>query len=174
MASSALNRFPAEIVRTILADVPNADFPAARLLGKNFANIATPRLFSSIPLWISLKSLENLTNIASHAQLRLYVKEIVFSPLRVIEHEDESEYFSGIEEALEYEPDPANAVALRIGEHMASYHGYIGAQEYLAKGLSILHHETIRGILSRKACLNGTIISNVATHTSECASVYLA
>ena len=149
MSSSALSRFPAEIVQQIVADVPNADLPAARLLGKNFSNIAAPRLFSAIPLWISLKSLNNLTNLASQPQLRGYVKEVVFSPLRIIEHENEKNYISAIEDAFEYELDSSNARTLQIAEHMASYRGYLGAQQYLAKGMSNLHHETIRGVCGK-------------------------
>ena len=139
MAYSALSRCPAEILKAIIEDVPNTDLPAVCLLNKKFSILAAPKLFSSIPLWIGLKSLGNLTNLASHTQLRVHVKEIVFSPVRIIEPKDAGVYFADVEEAWEYELDSASAVTLRLGELLASYHGYLAAQEYLAIGLSILH-----------------------------------
>lgn len=143
MAPSALSRFPAEMIEAIVEDVPKADLPSVRFLGRKFSEIAAPKLFSAIPLWTSIKSLKNLTNLASHTQLREYVKEIVFSPLRFIEQEDGSAYFAGIKEALEYEYESASITSLRYGQHQTSYHGYIKAQKYLEKGSSALHPHTI-------------------------------
>ena len=43
-------------------------------------------------------------------------------------------YFAGVKEDLDYELDSASAVTLRLGEQLATYHGYIGVQKYLAIG----------------------------------------
>ena len=134
MAQSALSRFPTEIVKAILDNLPRADLPAARFVNKRFSCAAAPRLFSIIPLWISLKSLENLTDLSIHFHLPNYVEEIVFSPLRIIDHENKSEYFMKVERALNYESNSMNSVALQLGRHRSAYHALIEAQRYLAEG----------------------------------------
>lgn len=66
--NSCVQTFPSSV--PAFGHLIKSSLPAARFTNKLFLGLAAPRLFSIIPLWISLKSLENLTNLAPHAQLR--------------------------------------------------------------------------------------------------------
>ena len=134
MGQSALNRFPPELVKTVVDNLPRADLPAARFLNEQFSSIAAPRLFSSVPLWISINSLQNLADLAAHSHLRGYVQEIVFSPLRLIDYKDENKYLSRVKTCLEYGCDSVTSTALHYGRHRSAYRAFIDAQRYLSEG----------------------------------------
>ena len=134
MVNPGLSSFPPELVKKIVDYLPRADLPAARFMNKQFKAIANPRLFDTIPLWISQKSLESLTDLSNHLELRLYVERIVFSPLQLVEHKQEAKYFSKVKTALEYYTDSLCSVALQFCKHRSAYRAYIDAQRYLAEG----------------------------------------
>ena len=138
MGRPTLENVPLEIWREILDFLPRADLPAVRLVKSQFAADAAPRLFQKIPLWISIKSLESLTHLSYHPSLRGYVEEIVFSPLQVTRHEDESTYFATVKAALVARSDSMSLFSLQYGKHSSAYRSYIEAQRYLAEGKSFL------------------------------------
>lgn len=133
MGQSTLDNVPPEIKKEILDHLPRADLPAARLVNKDFACIAAPRLFEKIPLWISIKSLESLTNLAHHPTLRGHVKEIVFSPLGLIvpKYHTTGAYLQYVKFAFGDVSDPESSAALGYGRHSLAYHAFVEAQRYL-------------------------------------------
>ena len=96
------SHLPIEILNVILDQIPRHDLLQARYISKAFAIAASPRLFETIPLWLSQYSLQALTGLSQHPQLRLYVKEIVFSPLSFIDAEHEDVYLSSLEYARHF------------------------------------------------------------------------
>lgn len=136
MGQSTLNNAPPEIGKEILSYLPRADLPATRLVNKQLASLAAPRLFQKIPLWLSIKSLESLTHLSYHSSLRGYVEEIVFSPLRLIEHKDQSKYLQTVKTVVEVGSDSMSSVALQYGKQQSAYYSFIEAQRYLAEGRS--------------------------------------
>ena len=138
-----MDKLPRELLRELLQYLPRTDLPSVRLLNRTLAAEAEPYLFHSIPLWIELKSLEALTGVSEHPRLSRYVKEITFSPLRFIEHEDRSLYQAGVRDSLEYESASLSSHILRLGHHMAAYDSFRAGQHYLAANSSdvkILSH----------------------------------
>ena len=133
MAHSALSCFPPELVKQIVDYLPRSDLPATRFLNKQFDYAANPRLFRTIPVWISVKSLENLAHL-SHHPFRGYVTEIVFSPLRLRDHKKDSKHLSKVKSLLEHETDSMSQVALRFARYQSAYRAFIEAQRYLAEG----------------------------------------
>ena len=131
-----MDKLPPELLRQLLQYLPRSDLPSVRLLTRTLAVEAEPFLFHTIPLWIELKSLEALTSISEHPRLSQYVKEVEFSPLRFIEHEDRSLYQAGVRDSLEYQPASLSSHILRLGHHMAAYDSFRAGQHYLATNSS--------------------------------------
>ena len=127
-----MDKLPQELLGEVLQYLPRTDLPTIRLLNRTLAAEAEPALFHTIPLWIELKSLEALTSVSEHPRLSQYVKEIVFSPLRFLEHEDRSSYEAGVRDALEYQSASLSSHILRLGNHMAAYDSFSAGQQYLA------------------------------------------
>ncbi|KAG8530223.1 uncharacterized protein KY384_004723 [Bacidia gigantensis] len=61
---------------------PQYDLGHVRLVNKRFADATSPLLFSTIPLWIGLKSVQKLIAISKHPLLSKYVHTIQFSTLQ--------------------------------------------------------------------------------------------
>lgn len=142
-----MERLPLELLRQVLQYLPRSDLPRVRLVTRILAIGAEPFLFHTIPLWIELQSVEALTGISEHPRLSQYVKEIVFSPLRFIEHEDRSLYQAEVRSALEYESASLSShilylehllstYELQLENHMAGYDSFIAGQRHLAANSS--------------------------------------
>ena len=116
-----MEKLPLELLQQVLQYLPRADLPSVRLLTRTLAAAAEPLLFHTIPLWIELQSVEALTGISEHPRLSQYVKEIVFSPLRFIEHEDRSLYQAELRNDLEHESGSLSSRTLYLGHLLATY-----------------------------------------------------
>ncbi|CAF9935069.1 MAG: hypothetical protein ALECFALPRED_006233 [Alectoria fallacina] len=127
-----MNQLSLELIRFIVEEVPGEDLENLRLVNKIFADLAAPRLFEAIPVWIGIRSLERLTALSEHPQLSRYPKEIIFSPLRFIDYKDDKVYRAQVQEWFEYQPYSLSSHALAIGRHMSAYRSYIEAQRYLS------------------------------------------
>ena len=69
-------RLPRELLEIVVSSIGTGDDYASRedlkslrLVTKTLTEIAAVPLFRTLPLWISLKSLQNLSDIADHPQL---------------------------------------------------------------------------------------------------------
>ena len=142
-----MEKLPLELLQQVLQYLPRSDLPSVRLLTRTLAAAAEPLLFHTIPLWIELQSVKALTGISEHPRLSQYVKEIVFSPLRFIEHEDRSLYQAEVRNALEYESVSLSShmlylehylssSKLHLEQHMAAYDSFRAGQSYLAANSS--------------------------------------
>ena len=130
---SGIHGIPTEIVKSIVDYLPRADLPATRFISKEFNVVASPCLFQIVPLWLSIKSLDNLTTLSRHP-FRMYVEEMTFSPLRVLEYVDESKILLEVKSLLEHESDSMSQTALRYEKYRSAYQAFINAQRYLAEG----------------------------------------
>ncbi|KAG8530222.1 uncharacterized protein KY384_004722 [Bacidia gigantensis] len=89
-----MDKLPPEVLQMIIANVSYRPEPhdddfafqyflgSLRLVNRAFADATIPSLFSTIPLWIGSKSLQNLTAISEHPVISKYVKVIHFSNLQ--------------------------------------------------------------------------------------------
>ena len=71
-----LDRLPAELLHNILQRLAPSDDNVHRLALRNLrlmnrllADLAAPLLFDTIPLWLSLQSLTNLSRLSEHEHL---------------------------------------------------------------------------------------------------------
>ncbi len=138
-----MEKLPQELLREVLQYLQRTDLPSVRLVNRKLATGAEPFLFHTIPLWIESESLEALTGIAEHPQLSQYVKQIIFSPSRYIEHEDQSLYQAGVRDGLEYQSASLSSNIPHLGHHMAAYDSFLTGQQYLASksaDVKILSH----------------------------------
>lgn len=71
-------------------------------MNKALAAAAAPFLFEVIPVWIGVRSLERLTTISEHPQLSQYPKQIIFSPIRFIDYQDDSLYEDQVKDWIEH------------------------------------------------------------------------
>ena len=129
-----MDRLPQELLRLIVQDIPNESLEPLRLVNKAFAAAAAPSLFKSIPIWISVRSLERLTAISEHPQLRKYPKEIFFSPFSFIDYENDILYQDKIQDFLEHKHQylSHSMRTLALAKHMSAYRGYIEMQRLLS------------------------------------------
>ncbi|KAL2039480.1 hypothetical protein N7G274_007752 [Stereocaulon virgatum] len=127
-----MEKLPQEILHKIVECQSRKSLHNIRSVNKSLSSAAAPFLFHTIPLWISLESLDALSHISEHPLLAGYVRKVVFSPLRFIERRDESALRALVRDALEYSPMSQNAHAISLGKYMASYKRYIELQRYLA------------------------------------------
>ncbi len=73
-----MERLPQELLRLLLENVKSSrDLQAIRLVNKALAAAANPFLFRTIPVWLSLRSLQSLTFVSEHSELASYVHTIV-------------------------------------------------------------------------------------------------
>ena len=129
-----MERLPQELLRLIVQEVPYESLESLRLVNKAFAVAAAPPLFKSIPIWVSVRSLERLTAISEHPQLHKYPKEIFFSPFSFIDYENDSLYEDKIQDFLEHKRQYLSDImrALALAKHMSAYRGYIEMQRLLS------------------------------------------
>lgn len=127
-----MEKLPQEILHKIVEYQRREDLHKIRIVNKSLSSAAAPFLFHTIPLWISLESLDALSHISEHPLLAGYVRKIVFSPLRFIEWKDESALRASVRDALEYSPLSQNPHAISLGKYIASYRKYFWLQRYLA------------------------------------------
>ena len=73
---SKMQCLPAEVLRMILSWLTAVDtyevrcaLARLRLVSKWLNDTVTPYYFHTIPLWMSMKSLENLTAVSEHSQM---------------------------------------------------------------------------------------------------------
>jgi len=134
---------PNEIISLITKHLPRDDLSQARHISKAFAAVAAPRLFETIPVWIGLHSLRALTELSQHPQLRHYVKEVAFSPLRFVDHDDQMSYLSRTKASIRLNTDSSNLADLVFMKHKGAYHAFVENQRDLTVDgldLNILAH----------------------------------
>ena len=131
---SAMNRLPQELLCLIVQNVPYESLENLRLVNKALSDAAAPPLFKSIPVWISVRSLERLTAISEHPQLSKYPKQIFFSTLSFIDYNDDILYEGKIKDFLEHKRQylSHSMRALTLAKHMSAYRGYIEMQRLLS------------------------------------------
>ncbi|KAG8530229.1 uncharacterized protein KY384_004729 [Bacidia gigantensis] len=85
-----MDRLPLELLDAIFQYLTPLDhqehkvgLSSLRFLCKRIASAVAPHLFSTIPVWISAKSLKNLDDLSKHPEICQFVEEIRFSPLQV-------------------------------------------------------------------------------------------
>lgn len=129
-----MDRLPQEVLRLIVQEFPYESLESLRLVNKAFAAAAAPPLFKSIPVWISVRSLERLTAISEHPQFSKYLKEIFFSPLSFIDYDNDILYEEKIKDFLEQKRQylSHSMRALALAKHMSAYRGYIEMQRLLS------------------------------------------
>ena len=138
-----MEKLPLELLQQVLQYLPRSDLPSVRLSTRTLVAAAEPFLYHTIPLWIERQSLEALIGISEHPRLSQCVKEIVFSPLRFIEHEDRSLYQAEMRDALEHRSASLSSQILhlehylsspklQLEHHMAAYDCFRAGQSYLA------------------------------------------
>lgn len=132
LSFSPLEKFPRELLYDIVKTLPRQDLCSVRLVSKIFATAAATRLFQTIPIWLGLKSLEQFKAISEHPQLSQYVKEIVFSPLRFIDHGSGAQYLDRIRNLTRYWSSREDLQVLTSAGHIAAYESYIEAQRRLS------------------------------------------
>lgn len=76
---------PYEILNGIVNFLPRKQLAKARLIHGEFATVAAPRLFHMVSFWISVQSLQKLTELSQCWHLRHYVQEVVFSLLSFVD-----------------------------------------------------------------------------------------
>lgn len=126
LSFSPLERLPRELLHDIVGRLPRQDLFCTRLVSKSFATAAASALFQTIPVWLGLKSLKKFEAISEHPQLSQYVKEIVFSPLRFIDHGSAQQYRDQARNLASHQS------SLTSVEHVAAYETYINAQRRLS------------------------------------------
>ena len=170
-----MEKLPPELLRQVLQYLPRSDLPGVRLSTRTLVAAAEPFLFHTIPLWIERQSLEALIGISEHPRLSQCVKEIVFSPLRFIEHEDRSLYQAEVSDALEIRSvslrsqilhleHHQSSQKLHLEHHMAAYDSFRAGQSYLTANsldVKILSHAF--GKLPHFRSLVVDYFSNIAT-----------
>lgn len=73
-----MERLPQELLRFVVKDIESIrDLQALRLVNKALAAAANPFLFYTIPVWLSLRSLQRLASLSEHSGLASYVHTIV-------------------------------------------------------------------------------------------------
>lgn len=134
---------PNEIISLITKYLPRDELSQARHISKAFAAVTASRLFETIPLWLGLHSLQALTQLSQHPQLRHHVKTIVFSPLHFIDHEDDIAYLSRTRSRIRLSTDSSSLSDLLFLKHRSAYRAFIEDQRSLIMDnldVSILTH----------------------------------
>lgn len=132
LSFSPLEEFPQELLDDIVSTLPRQDLLRVRLVSKTFAAAAASSLFQTIPVWLGLKSLKRFKAISEHAQLSLFVKEIVFSPLRFIDHGSAEQYLDQTRKLASHGSSQGDSQSLTSAKHINAYKSYIKAQRRLS------------------------------------------
>ena len=132
LSFSPVEKIPRELLYDIISILPKQDLFRIRLVSKTFATAATSSLFQTIPLWLGLKSLEQFKAISEHPQISQCVKEIVFSPLRFIDHGSADQYLVQTRILANRWSAWEDFQVLTSAGHIAAYKSYIEAQRRLS------------------------------------------
>ena len=127
-----MENLPPELLAKVVQNLPRNDLPRLRFISRTLAAVVAPFVFSTISLWIDLKSLEALTSISEDPRLSTYVKTIAFSPFRFMEPEDHKICDRQLRDTLEFQPGSSSSHINHLEKHMAGYD--IAGQRYLASG----------------------------------------
>ncbi|KAL9630256.1 MAG: hypothetical protein Q9164_006512 [Protoblastenia rupestris] len=133
-----MDRLPQELIKVIVGYVHVSDNYSCRmdlcnlrLVNKTFAFVVTSELFHTVPLWIGVSGLQNLTNISEHPQLSQLVRKIAFSPLRFVEQDDKVGNRARMKRVLERDSITLNNSDLRLVKYESAYKGFLMAQDCL-------------------------------------------
>ena len=132
LSFSPLEKFPRELLDGIVSSLPRQDLFRVRLVSKTFATAAASSLFQTVPVWLGLKSLEQFKAVSEHPQLCLYVKEIVFSPLRFIDYGSVEQYLDQARNLANHRSSCEDSQILTSAGHIAAYERYIKEQRRLS------------------------------------------
>ena len=132
LSFSPLEKFPRELLDDIVSTLPRQDLFRVRLVSKTFATAAASSLFQTVPVWLGLKSLKRFEAVSQHPQLSLYVKEIVFSPLRFIDYGSVEEYLDQARDLASHRSSCEDSQVLTSAGHIAAYERYIEEQRCLS------------------------------------------
>ncbi|KAG8530231.1 uncharacterized protein KY384_004731 [Bacidia gigantensis] len=134
-----MDRFPQELLKIIVDHVDCFDdhegrqaLKSLRLVSSTFSNLAAVPLFRTVPLWIGLQSLTNLSNIAEHPSLSKYVTKIIFSPLQIRTYDNETKRSAEILDRFEVSSNSANEIILSNLKYTQAYGNYRRMQIALA------------------------------------------
>ena len=130
LSFSPLERFPRELLYDIVSTLPRQDLLRLRLVSKTLASAAASPLFQTICVWLGDKSLEHFKSISQDPQLSKYVREVVFSPLRFIDHGCVEDYLLQTRSLARLSCEDLQVLA--SSEHRAAYERYIKAQRRLS------------------------------------------
>ena len=132
LSFSPLERFPRELLYDIVSTLPRQDLLRLRLVSKTLASAAASSLFQTISVWLGGKSLEHFESISQDPQLSQYVREIVFSPLRFIDHGSGEQYILQNRSLARLRSSCEDLQILASSGHRAAYERYIKAQRRLS------------------------------------------
>lgn len=132
LSFSPLEEFPQELLHDIVSTLPRQDLFCVRLVSKTLATAAASSLFQTIPMWLGLKSLERFKAISEHAVLSQFVKEVVFSPLRFIDHGSADQYLDQTAKLASHGSSRGDFQILTSAKHITAYKSYIKAQRRLS------------------------------------------
>ena len=133
LSFSPLEKFPRELLYDVVSALPKQDLFRVRLVSKTLATAAASCLFQTIPVWLGLKSLDQFKAISEHPLLSQFVKEIVFSPLRFIDHGTVDQYLDHIRHLTSRRSAwNGDFQVLTSAGHIAAYESYIEAQRHLS------------------------------------------
>ena len=130
-----MDRLPQELLCLVVQNIEhgNADaLRSSRLVNKALSAAATPLLFEVVTVWIGVRSLERLTAISEHPQLSRYPRNIIFSPVRFIDYEDDNLYRDKVKNLPEHRFGSPNRSALLLAKHMSVYRSCIEMQRQLS------------------------------------------
>ena len=130
LSFSPLEKFPRELLYDIVSTLPRQDLLRLRLVSKTLASAAASPLFQTICVWLGDKSLEHFKSISQDPQLSKYVREVVFSPLRFIDHGGVEQYLLQTRSLARLSCEDLQVLA--SSEHRAAYERYIKAQRRLS------------------------------------------
>ena len=132
LSFSPLEKFPRELLDYIVSTLPRQDLFRVRLVSKTLSTAAASSLFQTVPVWLGLKSLERFKAVSEHPQLSLYVKEIVFSPLRFIDYGSVEQYLDQARNLASHRSSCEDSQILTSAGHIAAYERYIEEQRRLS------------------------------------------
>ena len=85
-----MEKLPTEIFQTLMTYIAaddtfatRCDLSSLRQTSRTLSMLIAPNYFDTIPLWMSMRHLENINSISENEQLCKYVRKIEFSPLQI-------------------------------------------------------------------------------------------
>ena len=132
LSFSPLEKFPRELLHDIVSTLPRQDLLRLRLVSRTLASTAASPLFQTICVWLGDKSLDHFNSISQHRQISQYVREIVFSPLRFIDHGSGEQYLAQNRTLARLRSSCEDFQNLASSAHRAAYDRYIKAQRRLS------------------------------------------